>query len=250
MSVSAHGATAMAASLSHCRQSYGFQWHKLVQSLAWGWTIYFNFLSLCFFLPLSVSNAICWGFLVRGWRELRHFSVVRGQQCLFLFVCTYAHCSRSWVRDLSSVFLPLKARVLALHVGSFKGLLDVRQREATHRRRLHVFPKDNNTHTVRKTRAQAANNNSSKPSVAIVTTAEVHLACSPSWNDGKRQMEESTGGKGVSTDRDGMKLIRNHTSLWRVGGREEGTTKWFQRGVLKVEVRDRRGGAQVQTKIL
>lgn len=71
------------------------------------------------------------------------------------------------------MFVPLEASVLGLHVRTVKDLLEVRQREATHRRRLHVFPKDNNTHRVRKTRAQAVNNNSSKPSVAMVTTGEV-----------------------------------------------------------------------------
>lgn len=59
-------------------------------------------------------------------------------------VCIYR--SRSRVRDLSSVFLPLRTRVLVLHVRSLKSFLDFRQSEPTHCRRLHVFPKDINSH--------------------------------------------------------------------------------------------------------
>ncbi len=60
--------------------------------------------------------------------------------------------------------------------------------------------------------------------------------------------EESTGeGEGMSTVRDSTKLIRSHTSLRRVGDKEERTTKWFQRDIVGVEVRDGRGGAQEET---
>lgn len=52
-------------------------------------------------------------------------------------------------------------------------------------------------------------------------------------------------GEGMRTVRDSTTLIRTHISLRRVGGKLERTTKWFQRDV--VGVRDRRGGAQVET---
>lgn len=80
-------------------------------------------------------------------------------------ICVYR--SRSWVRNLSSVFLPLRVRVLLFHVRSMEGLLDLRQREPTHRRCLHIFPKDSSAHNERKTRALALDNNRGKPSVAI-----------------------------------------------------------------------------------
>lgn len=53
-------------------------------------------------------------------------------------------------RDLSSVFRPLRARVLGLHVGSLKSLLDFSQAEATHCRRLYVFPLETEPHNDKK----------------------------------------------------------------------------------------------------
>lgn len=46
------------------------------------------------------------------------------------------------------------------------------------------------------------------------------------------------GGAGMSyivlLSGDSTKLITSHTSLRRVGGKEEMTTKWFQRGLVGV----------------
>lgn len=79
------------------------------------------------------------------WRRLRRFiSFVREGGSAS---CVRVYRSRSRVGDLSSVLLPLRARVLVLHVGPSKGLLNFRQREATHRRCLHALPNNSDTHT-------------------------------------------------------------------------------------------------------
>lgn len=139
------------------RHGKGFRWHKLV--VFWASSLRLPLmLSIAFqpsfpLLPLLMhlyfgSVFWCESLKAKVESDIFFFCAWKGQQ-LCVTACVWVYRSRSWVRDLSSVFLPLRAGVLVLHVGSLKGLLDFSQRESTNRRRLDVFPKDSSTHTHR-----------------------------------------------------------------------------------------------------
>lgn len=52
-----------------------------------------------------------------------------------------------------------------------------------------------------------------------------------------REEWEESAEKGGLAEGDSAKLIRSHTSLRRMGGKEERTTKKLQRGVVRAMVR-------------
>lgn len=154
--VPTNDATALAAALSHCHPRYrlnlitmeiGFSdisW-LCFESHPWGCHSCSVSFSSIFPSACSLNGSVVWIiFLV--WRRRgvnRCCTSSRGERYMGFYR------SRSGFRDLSSVFLPLRAGVMAFHVRSLEGLLDIRQSESTNCRRLYVFPRQHHTHTHR-----------------------------------------------------------------------------------------------------